>query len=115
MVPYIIAVDFDGTLVKNSWPDISKAELNQNVMQMIHKQLKNNPHTVFILWTSRTGQHFLDAVDFCQKYKLPIEYFNEDHPAAEDFRKEYGGDMPPGKSIKIWANEYWDDSAVTIK
>jgi len=106
--PYLIAIDFDGTLARNTWPDISKAELIKSVANMMQAQLIGKPNTVFILWTCRAGEKLEDAKKFIEKHRLPIYYFNEQHPSVFEWMQD------AVNTRKVYANEYWDDRAVTM-
>lgn len=72
----------------------------------MYEQIRKNPDTEFILWTCRGGKELQDAIDYIKEFKLPIYYFNENHPSTK--RWLIGGDN------KIFAHEYWDDRAVKI-
>ncbi len=70
------------------------------------EQIEKNPNTVFILWTCRDADKLADAMWFIKQNRLPISFFNTNHPSTEDW-------LLGGKS-KIFAHEYWDDRAVKI-
>lgn len=98
-LPYIIAVDFDGTLCSNAWPDIGPE--NDDVINYILYRQKNGAK--IILWTNRTGIYLERAVAWCSDRGLIFDAVNENLPEAV---KEYGSD-----GRKIFANEFLDDSA----
>jgi len=106
---YIIAIDFDGCICKNGWPDASKGELISSTVNRMHEQLKKEPNTEFVLWTCRAGNDLESAKEFIVKHNLPIFIFNEPHPSV--FPWMTGAE----KCRKIFAHEYWDDRAVTVK
>lgn len=93
----IYAIDFDGTIVENKWPDIG--ELNPDAINFI-KTAKAAKHTI-ILNTMRTGKRLEAAVDFLKKNDLSPDYVNENLPSLI---KKFGGD-----SRKIYADVYIDD------
>ena len=51
------AVDFDGTLCENAWPEIG--EPNHDLIDML-KYRRRKGHKV-ILWTCRQGMHLVNA------------------------------------------------------
>ncbi len=57
-----IAVDFDGTLVENRYPEIGKPILF--AFETLQK-LQEEGHQI-ILWTYRSGIKLQEAVDFCE-------------------------------------------------
>ena len=101
----IIAVDFDGTLCENRWPEIGTPNL-----KLINKliDLKKDGHRL-ILWTMRTHIPWAEAerdllqeaVDFCGEHGLTFDAVNE--PDAEN-AEQFGG-----YSRKIYADIYIDD------
>lgn len=96
----VIAVDFDGCLCDNKWPQIGPPNMN-----VINAALMEQAQgAALILWTCRTGKLLEAAVEFCKQYGLYFDAVNENLPERIT---EYGGDCR-----KISADEYWDDRAV---
>ena len=62
MKSYLIAVDFDGTIVEDAYPKIGKPMLF--AFETL-KQLINDGHRL-ILWTYRHGKELQEAIDFCK-------------------------------------------------
>lgn len=93
----IIAVDFDGTLCENAWPDIG--EPITEVFDYIKRQQEEGAQ--IILWTCREGQKLLDAVYWCNKRGL---YFNAINQNVPSIIEAFGGDCR-----KIYADVYIDD------
>ena len=58
----IIAVDFDGTLVEDKYPEIGAP--NGLIFEYLH-QLRHQGHKL-ILWTCRGDADLAAAVDFCE-------------------------------------------------
>ena len=58
----IIAVDFDGTLCTNKYPDIG--EPNKNLIAYLKKRQSNGDK--LILWTSRNEDQTRQAVEWCK-------------------------------------------------
>lgn len=94
----IIAVDFDGTLCENKWPEIGEpnVELIQYLIMM-----KKTLGARLILWTCRVGDMLDKAVEWCSKLGLEFDAINANLP---DIIKEFGSD-----TRKVFANLYIDD------
>lgn len=102
---YIIAVDFDGTLVEDDFPSIGT--VNQSVLDRV--RLLQSLGCYFILWSCRSGQILLDAVFWCINNGIVPDKIN-DH---SDYCKEiYHSDIT--KNPKIFADEYLDDRVVNV-
>lgn len=89
-LPPIMAVDFDGTLVKDKFPQIG--EEREDICNCIRRLQKLGVRS--ILWTSRTGKYLDEAVDWCKEHNLNFDTINENLPevvelAGEDTRKVY--------------------------
>lgn len=95
----IIAVDFDGTLCADRYPEIGAPNLLL-IRQLI---LLRKRGMRLILWTCRCGDALRDAVAFCAEYGLQFDAVNENVP--ETFAR-YGTE-----SRKISADLYIDDRA----
>jgi hypothetical protein len=93
----IIAVDFDGTLCENKWPEIG--EPNEDLINYLRSRQYFKDK--IILWTCRTGFDLRLAVAWCEEHGLYFDAVNENLPEAI---AKYGGD-----SRKIYADEYIDD------
>lgn len=100
-LPYIIAVDFDGTLVEDAFPEIGRPI--ERTWEMLRKAQEAGAK--IILWTSRNEQNLKDAVQFCNERELYFDAINEN---LQECKNLFGGD-----TRKIHANEYWDDKAVS--
>jgi hypothetical protein len=73
----IIAVDFDGTIVKHRYPDIGEEiPFAIETLKLINKELK---HTL-ILWTVREGKLLDSAVEYCANKGLTFYAVNQNHP-----------------------------------
>lgn len=93
----IIAVDFDGVLCKDEFPDIGSP--NYEVINLVH-QLIDQGHEV-ILWTSRFDRLLDEAVEWCKLHGLQFTGVNCNAPSN---LKKYGTDPR-----KIFADVYIDD------
>lgn len=101
--PKIIAVDFDGTLCKNAYPEIGEANLDM-ITHVISEKLEG---AKIILWTCRNGELLENAVDWCEGLGLEFDAVNENLPYIID---QFGGD-----TRKIFANEYIDDKNIVFE
>jgi len=97
-----IAVDFDGCLCKDEWPDIG--EPNQLVINALVKRKAEGAK--IILWTCREGQHLQAAVMWCLNHGLKFDAINDN---LEENKAAYGNNCR-----KVWADEYWDDKAIPV-
>lgn len=93
----IIAVDFDGTLCENKWPEIGMP--NEELIEYLKRRQTNGEK--LILWTSRNEEQTKDAVEWCKKYGLIFDAVNDNLP---EIVEAFGGNCR-----KIFANEYIDD------
>ncbi len=92
----IIAVDFDGTIVKHKYPEIGK-ELPYAIETL--KLFQEKGHKL-ILWTYRSGKELEKAIEFCEKRGLKFHAVNNNFE-GEEFDNTY--------SRKILADIYIDD------
>ena len=98
----IIAVDFDGTLCENKWPEIGAA--NDELIEYLKKRQASGDK--IILWTCRVGELLQQAVRFCYNRGLIFDAVNENLPETLE--------RMDGDRRKIFANEYIDDRNVPI-
>ena len=96
----IIAVDFDGTLCKNAWPDIGEPR-DGMIRYLKHRQRNGDK---LILWTNRTGERLEDAVKWCKVQGIEFDAVNGNIP---DVVQMYGWDCR-----KVYADVYLDDKAM---
>ena len=72
----IIAIDFDGTIVEDAYPNIGQPMLFAFETM---KKLQNEGHRL-ILWTYRNGKKLQEAVDFCKKNGIEFYAVNQSYP-----------------------------------
>lgn len=97
-----IAIDFDGCLCTNAYPEIG--EPNWPVIK--RAQAEQRAGAGLILWTCREDQLLLDAIAACEGWGLTFDAVNESLPDwIEEFKT---------RPRKVGASEYWDDKAVQI-
>ncbi len=92
----IVAIDFDGTIVTNTYPSIGK--LLPGAKETI-QFIKKLGHEI-IIWTCRNGMALISAKKFLEKEQIPFDRINEQSP---DRLKRYP------ETRKISADIYIDD------
>lgn len=103
----IIAVDFDGILCENRFPDIGPP--NIRVISAV-RHLIEQGHEV-ILWTSRNGAELIAAVNWCEDQRLRFCAINGQAPSNE--AKYRGVYQVPTR--KIYADVYIDDHNIEFR
>lgn len=93
----IIAIDFDGTIVEDKYPEIGA--FRPGAVEAI-KQLRRDGY-VLLLWTCRTGLELGRAVKYCAEAGIRFDGINQ-NLRSEIVR--YDGD-----TRKVAANLYVDD------
>jgi hypothetical protein len=91
-----IAVDFDGTIVENRYPEIGKPKLFAFETLI---ELQKKGHQI-ILWTYRSGKKLDEAVNYCREKGLEFYAVNKSFPEEH---------YDPSISRKIDADVYIDD------
>ena len=71
----IIAVDFDGTIVEDAYPEIGEEKI---FAFDTLKRLQNDGHRL-ILWTYRHGSRLQEAVDFCKQHGVEFYAVNKNY------------------------------------
>jgi hydroxymethylpyrimidine pyrophosphatase-like HAD family hydrolase len=100
----IIAVDFDGTIVEDEWPNIGS--IKNKVIDAMQRE-KDIRDTYIIIWTCRSGEELQKMQDFLDKNNIPYDRINANAPWILDEWKR--------DNRKIFAHEYWDDNARRIE
>ena len=98
----IIAVDFDGTIVKNKYPFIENP--NEELIEFIKA---NRDKYCWILWTCRVGKQLDYALIWLREQGIEFDYINEN---ASWLVNEYVTD-----SRKVYADYYIDDRNVLVR
>lgn len=96
----IIAVDFDGTLCENKYPNIG--EPNEELINYLKR--RRDEGDKIILWTCRDADLLREAVLWCYSHGLIFDAVNENLP---EIIESFGSD-----TRKIFANIYIDDQAM---
>jgi hypothetical protein len=92
----IIAVDFDGTIVEDRFPEIGKP---RPFVFDVLKKFQEDGHRL-ILWTYRYGSKLEEAVEFCRARGLEFYAVNKSFPEEKS---------NTGLSRKILADIFIDD------
>lgn len=99
---HIYAIDFDGTIVQDKFPEIGEAiPYVQNFIKAHQAQGDK-----FILWTCRTKEYLQAAVDYCHSQGIVFDAINSNIPWV---MSEYEDDPR-----KIFADFYIDDKNTVI-
>lgn len=101
-LPYIMAIDFDGTLVVDKFPLIGS--INKEFWDAAVAAQKDG--TKLILWTCRNEDALKQAVDFCAERGLHFDAINDN---IDEVKILYSGN-----SRKIFADIYVDDRAALL-
>lgn len=99
----IIAVDFDGTLCGNKYPETGKPITT--VIEALLNEQKNGAK--IILWTCRCGNELKAAVEWCKEHGIVFDAVNDHLP---EMKEKFCNN-----TRKVFANEYWDDRAVNVR
>ena len=98
-----IAVDFDGTLCENRFPEIGEA--NAELISQLIEEQKNGAEV--ILWSCRSGRRLKEAIRWAEKQGLRFDYVNRNTPERI---RTYRSDCR-----KISADVYIDDRAAAFR
>ena len=97
----IYAVDFDGCLCRNAYPDIGEPNVRL-IRDLMRLRQKGN---YIILWTCREGEKLDDAVQWCGRFGLVFDAVNDNLPMII---------QAYGDSRKVYADYYIDDKATRV-
>lgn len=91
-----IAVDFDGTIVEDNYPDIGRPRTF--AFDTLHR-LQYQGHRL-ILWTYRVDHKLQEAVDFCKKNGIEFYAINKNYP-----EEEYNEQTPRKLHVDIFIDD----------
>jgi len=98
----VIAVDFDGTIVEDRYPEIGREKtFATETLRMLIAD-----HHRLILWTVREGKRLDEALAWCKERGVVFYAVNKDYP------EERGTDNNNHFSRKIKADMFIDDRSV---
>ncbi|MBS1322000.1 MAG: hypothetical protein HP046_19555 [Parabacteroides sp.] len=93
----IIAVDFDGTIVRSNYPVIlGEQPYAGEALRKLHAQ----GHYI-IIWTCRCGDQLLKAINWLLEHQIPFDRINDHNPENVAKYGEGGN--------KVYAHCYIDD------
>jgi len=93
----IFAIDFDGTIVENRFPEIG--DIKPEALEFIQDLQQRGDK--WILYTMREAEHLERALDYLRALNLIPDAVNDNLPEM----KEFYGNNPR----KVFANVYIDD------
>lgn len=97
-----IAVDFDGTIVTDKYPQIGEElPFATETLRMLIKD-----HHRLILWSVREGQALQDALNWCHERGVDFWAVNKDYPEEEEDKNNHF-------SRKIKADYFIDDRSIS--
>lgn len=99
-IKLILAIDFDGTIAKRSFPKVG--ELIEGADRVI-RRLKERGHEI-IINTCRTGKYEGLAQNFLDIHNIPYDYINSNMPRLIEMYKQ--------DCRKISADIYIDDKCL---
>lgn len=102
-LPKAIAIDFDGCLCANAYPDIGAPNW-EIIVAAAAEQIAG---AGLILWTCREGELLENALEACARWGLHFDAVNDSLPS---WKKFYGNE-----TRKVGATEYWDDKAYRVQ
>lgn len=100
----IIAIDFDGTLCHDAYPDIG--EPKQKVINYAKSAKRSGCR--LILWTNRAGDKLDEAVTWCKEQGIEFDAVNDNLP---ELVEKFGG----SNCRKVFADVYIDDKATNVR
>lgn len=102
-----VAVDFDGTLCTDAFPDIGKP--NPLVIAYVKRLAVEGSKIILNTCRENGTRKLLDeAVDFCKAQEIPLFAVNEN--PANEYPARFGLSHSDGR--KVYANLYIDDKAM---
>lgn len=99
-LPRILAVDFDGTLCEDCFPNIGAPK--QSTINLVKAYRKDG--WKLILWTCRNGDALVEAVAWCKEHGLTFDAVNTNIQEVKD--------MFHGDTRKVYADKYLDDKNI---
>ena len=109
-MPFILAVDFDGTLFTGSYPE--KGDPKQDIIDKVKEFQKHDAET--ILWTCRGGESLKEAVERCKSVGLEFDAVNRNAPSNKEWIEGEEADGQPFCDPKVFAHFYVDDRSANL-
>lgn len=101
-LPKILAVDFDGTLCRDAYPEIG--EPKTDIIDLVKSYQEYGWRIV--LWTCRNREALEAAVKWCEEQGLKFDAINQNIPEVQEC---FGGD-----TRKVFADVYLDDKNIIV-
>lgn len=98
----IIAVDFDGTLCQDKYPNIGKPRKALIRFVKLHKLAGAK----LILWTCRSDEKLKEAVDWCKDQGIEFDAVNDN---LKDQIEKHNNNCR-----KVYADMYIDDKSIKL-
>ena len=99
----IYAIDFDGTLCVDKYPEIGAPKMH--IIEHV-KELKKQGNQI-ILWTCRNFDSLDRAVAWCKNYGLEFDAVNDN---LKSLQEKYGGN-----TRKVFCDYYIDDRNICLE
>lgn len=109
-MPFILAVDYDGTLFTGSYPE--KGPPNQKIIDKVKKFIECGAEVV--LWTCRDKEVLKEAVERCKEAGLEFVAINDNAPSNKTYMEEEAKKGNIFATRKIYADFYLDDKAYNL-
>ena len=97
----IVAVDFDGILCRDEFPEIGAP--NYDMISLV-REIIDAGHEV-VLWTSRADDRLVEAVRWCEDRGLHFCAVNDNAPS----NRAQCGHLYPNCTRKVYVDVYMDD------
>lgn len=110
-MPFILAVDYDGTLFEGSWPE--KGDPKQDVIDKVKLFKKSGAELA--LWTCREGVSLNEALERCEEIGLEFDSINQNTPSQVKYIADRMAEGEEFSTRKIFADFYLDDRAYNIE
>ena len=110
-MPFILAVDYDGTLFSGSYPEIGDPK--QDIIDKV-KEFKESGAEL-VLWTCREGRSLEEALKRCKEIGLEFDAVNDNAPSQLEYMKEMAAKGDILATRKIFADFYLDDRAHNLE
>lgn len=109
-MPFILAIDYDGTLVKDVFPE--KGSFRRDILEKAKEFKKHDAEVV--LWTCREGKLLEEAVERCKEEGLEFDSVNENSPSQLKYMEEQKKKGDVLALHKIFADFYADDRSMNL-
>jgi histidinol phosphatase-like enzyme len=110
-MPFILAVDFDGTLCDDVFPE--QGDFKEDILNKV-KEFKKHGAEI-ILWTCREGKSLDEAVKRCKDEGLEFDAVNDNVSDQKDYMEEKKKEGEMLALRKIYADFYVDDKAMNLE